>query len=160
MEILNINFENKTVREYDNMGAHNAAKLMMNKYENLTIQFKTGKDNFPYAWLESRSMAGFKLILNQKELIWLMGYLKEGKTEDFGTEPNNVEAYKEDKDNDLQLAMFKQLVESGKVLQFVPLFRETNGYITAYASYKKGKIIFRLKRTDDLMEYLTEKELI
>jgi len=30
MEILNINFENKTVREYDNMGAHNAAKLMMN----------------------------------------------------------------------------------------------------------------------------------
>ena len=86
MEILNINFENKTVREYDNMGAHNAAKLMMNKYENLTIQFKTGKDNFPYAWLESRSMAGFKLILNQKELIWLMGYLKEGKTEDFGTE--------------------------------------------------------------------------
>ena len=101
MEILNINFENKTVREYDNMGAHNAAKLMMNKYENLTIQFKTGKDNFPYAWLESRSMAGFKLILNQKELIWLMGYLKEGKTEDFGTEPKNVEAYKEDKDNDL-----------------------------------------------------------
>ena len=79
MEILNINFENKTVREYDNMGAHNAAKLMMNKYENLTIQFKTGKDNFPYAWLESRSMAGFKLILNQKELIWLMGYLKAVK---------------------------------------------------------------------------------
>ena len=114
MEILNINFENKTVREYDNMGAHNAAKLMMNKYENLTIQFKTGKDNFPYAWLESRSMAGFKLILNQKELIWLMGYLKEGKTEDFGTEPKNVEAYKEDKDNDLQLAMFKQLVEAVK----------------------------------------------
>jgi len=36
---------------------------LMNKYENLTIQFKTGKDNFPYAWLESRSMAGFKLIL-------------------------------------------------------------------------------------------------
>ncbi len=87
MVTLNINFENKTVREYDNMGAHNATKLMMSKYENLTIQFKTGKDKFPYAWLESRSMAGFKLILNQKELTWLMGYLKEGKTEDFGTEP-------------------------------------------------------------------------
>lgn len=53
MEILNINFENQTVREYDNMGAHNATKLMMSKYENLTIQFKTGKDKFPYAWLES-----------------------------------------------------------------------------------------------------------
>ena len=88
------------------------------------------------------------------------GVSERGQNGRFGTEPKNVEAYKEDKDNDLQLAMFKQLVESGKVLQFVPLFRETNGYITAYASYKKGKIIFRLKRTDDLMEYLTEKELI
>lgn len=160
MVTLNINFENKTVREYDNMGAHNATKLMMSKYENLTVQFKTGKDRFPYAWLESRSMAGFKLLLNQKELNWLMRYLKEGKTEDFGTEPEKVEAYKEDKEIDLQLAMFKQLIEGGKVLQFVPLFRETNGYITAYASYKKGKIVFRLKRTDELVEYLTEKELI
>ncbi|WP_075558622.1 hypothetical protein [Parabacteroides timonensis] len=160
MEALNINTENQFVRKYNNMGAHNAAKLMMRKYENLTVQFKTGKDNFPYAWLESKSMAGFKLNLNQKELTWLMGYLKEGKTEDFGTEPENVEAYEKDKDYDLQLAMFKHLVEGGKVLQFVPLFRETNGYITAYASYKKGKIIFRLKRTDDLIEYLAEKELI
>ena len=89
-----------------------------------------------------------------------MGYLKEEKTEDFGTEPEKVEAYKDGEYNDLQMSIFKQLIESGKILQFVPMFRETNGYITAYASYKKGKIIFRLKRTDDLMEYLTEKELI
>lgn len=158
--MLNINFEKQTVRAYDNMGAHNAAKLMMRKYENLTVQFKTSKDNFPYAWLESQSMVGFKLILNQKELTWLMGYLKEGKAEDFGTEPEKVEAYKEGEDSDLQMSIFKQLIESGKILQFVPMFRETNGYITAYASYKKGKIIFRLKRTDELVEYLTEKELI
>lgn len=160
METLNINFENQTVKAYDNNGAHNAAKLIMRKFENMNIQFKTGKDNFPYAWLESKSTAGFKLILNQKELTWLMGYLKEGKAEDFGTEPEKVEAYKDGEDNDLQMSIFKQLIESGKILQFVPMFRETNVYITAYASYKKGKIIFRLKRTDDLMEYLTEKELI
>ncbi len=160
MQTLNINFENQTVKAYDNNGAHSAAKLIMRKFENMNIQFKTGKDNFPYAWLESKSTAGFKLILNQKELTWLMGYLKEEKTEDFGTEPEKVEAYKDGEYNDLQMSIFKQLIESGKILQFVPMFRETNGYITAYASYKKGKIIFRLKRTDDLMEYLTEKELI
>ena len=158
--MLNINFEKQTIRAYGNIGVHNAAKLMMRKYENLTVQFKTSKDNFPYAWLESQSMVGFKLILNQKELTWLMGYLKEGKAEDFGTEPEKVEAYKEGEDSDLQMSIFKQLIESGKILQFVPMFRETNGYITAYASYKKGKIIFRLKRTDELVEYLTEKELI
>ena len=158
MQTLNINFENQTVKAYDNNGAHSTAKLIMRKFENMNIQFKTGKDNFPYAWLESKSTAGFKLILNQKELTWLMGYLKEEKTEDFGTEPEKVEAYKDGEYNDLQMSIFKQLIESGKILQFVPMFRETNGYITAYASYKKGKIIFRLKRTDDLMEYLTEKE--
>ena len=89
-----------------------------------------------------------------------MKYLKEGETEDFGTKPENVEAYKEDDDNDFQLQIFKQLIESGKVLQFVPTFRETNGYISATSSYMKGKIFFRLERTDSLVEYLQEKELI
>lgn len=148
------------VKQYDNKGAHEAAKLMMRKFENMNVQFKTGKDGFPYAWLESRSMAGFKLILNAKELNWLMGYLMNGATEDFGTEPDKVEAYKEGEDNDLQLSIFKQLIEKGKVLQFVPKFRETNGYVTAYASYKKGRIVFRLKETEELSEYLAEKELI
>lgn len=160
MTTLNITFESKAVKNYDNNGAHEAAKLIMKKYENLSVKFKTDKDNYPYAWLESKSMAGFKLRLNQAELTWIMKYLKEGETEDFGTKPENVEAYKEDDDNDFQLQIFKQLVESGKVLQFVPTFRETNGYISATSSYMKGKIFFRLERTDSLVEYLQEKELI
>lgn len=159
MDNMIINFS-ENVKQYDNNGAHEAAKLMMRKYENMAVQFKTGKDGFPYAWLESKSMAGFKLILNAKELNWLMGYLMNGETEDFGTEPEKVEAYKEGEEADLQLSIFKQLIEKGKVLQFVPKFRETNGYVTAYASYKKGKIVFKLKETEELNEYLAEKELI
>lgn len=160
METLNINFENQAVRTYDNNGAHNAVKLIMKRNDNLNVKFYTDKNNYPCAWLDSKRVAGFKLLLNQKELIWLMRYLKEGETEDFGTEPENVEAYQERENNDLQLSIFKQLIENGKILQFIPMFRETTGYVTAYASFKKGKIVFRLKRTDDLMEYLTEKELI
>lgn len=159
MATLNITFENKEVKNYDNNGAHEAAKLIMKKYENLSVKFKTDKDNYPYAWLESKSMAGFKLRLNQAELSWIMKYLKEGEAEDFGTKPEEVEAYKEE-DNDFQLLMFKQLIESGKVLQFIPTFRETTGYISATSSYMKGKIFFRLERTEDLVEYLQEKELI
>ena len=52
------------------------------------------------------------------------------------------------------------MIEKGKTMQFVPRFRETNGYITAYASFKKGKVIFRLKETEELNEYLAEKDLI
>ena len=159
MEILNINFDNKTVKNYDNNGAHNAAKSIMSKSENMSIQFKTGKDGFPYAWLESKTVAGFKLILNKYELNWLMRYLVFGETKDHGTDPDNVEAYQSE-EKDLQLSIFKQMIEKGKTMQFVPRFRETNGYITAYASFKKGKVIFRLKETEELNEYLAEKDLI
>lgn len=159
MEILNIDFNNKIVKTYDNNGAHNAAKSIMNKSENMSIQFKTGKDGFPYAWLESKTVAGFKLILNKYELNWLMRYLVSGETEDHGTDPENVEAYQSE-EKDLQLSIFKQMIEKGKTMQFVPRFRETNGYITAYASFKKGKVIFRLKETEELNEYLAEKDLI
>lgn len=147
------------VKSYDNNGAHNAAKSIMSKSENVSIQFKTGKDGFPYAWLESKSVAGFKLILNQNELNWLIRYLVSGETEDQGTDPENVEAYQSE-EKDLQLSIFKQMIEKGKTMQFVPRFRETNGYITAYASFKKGKVIFRLKETEELNEYLAEKDLI
>lgn len=159
MTTLNIVFENQTVTTYDNNGAHNAAKLIMNKSENMSIQFKTGKDGFPYAWLESKSVAGFKLILNQNELNWLIRYLVSGETEDQGTDPENVKAYQSE-EKDLQLSIFKQMIEKGKTMQFVPRFRETNGYITAYASFKKGKVIFRLKETEELNEYLAKKDLI
>lgn len=104
-------------------------------------------------------MAGFKLILNQNELNWLIRYLVSGETEDQGTDPENVKAYQSE-EKDLQLSIFKQMIEKGKTMQFVPRFRETNGYITAYASFKKGKVIFRLKETEELNEYLAEKDLI
>lgn len=159
MTTLNIVFENQTVTTYDNNGAHNAAKSIMSKSENVSIQFKTGKDGFPYAWLESKSVAGFKLILNQNELNWLIRYLVSGETEDQGTDPENVKAYQSE-EKDLQLSIFKQMIEKGKTMQFVPRFRETNGYITAYASFKKGKVIFRLKETEELNEYLAKKDLI
>lgn len=159
METLSINFYNNTVKTYDNKGAHNAAKSIMSKSENVSIQFKTGKDGFPYAWLESKSVAGFKLILNQNELNWLIRYLVSGETEDQDTDPENVKAYQSE-EKDLQLSIFKQMIEKGKTMQFVPRFRETNGYITAYASFKKGKVIFRLKETEELNEYLAEKDLI
>ena len=48
MATLNITFENKEVKNYDNNGAHEAAKLIMKKYENLSVKFKTDKDNYEY----------------------------------------------------------------------------------------------------------------
>ena len=59
-----------------------------------------------------------------------------------------------------QLSIFKQLILAGKALQFVPTFREYGAKITASAFFRKGKIFFRLERTEELYDYLLEKELI
>lgn len=156
------NFSEKTVeKKYDNASAMNALKVIMNRGEQLSVKFYTSKDNFPCAWIESKKIAGFKLILNQEGLNWLRTYLQTGETEDFGFNPNNIEAYSEEEDKDIQLAILMQLIANEpKRLQFIPLFREKGEYISAYASYMKGKIFFRVSRTTELVDDLTERELI
>ena len=92
-----------------------------------------------------------------KLVTYLFGNRRSGR---FGFNPNSVTAYGEGEDKDFQLSIFKQLILAGKALQFVPTFREYGAKITASAFFRKGKIFFRLERTEELYDYLLEKELI
>ena len=140
---------------YDNEGAHKQVKLMMQKDEILSIKFYTTKDGYPCAWIESPRVAGFKYLLTSKALTWLFNYLIEGESEDFGVDPTKMEANTEGEE-DIQISIAKKLIELGKRIQFTPLFRERNSYISAIASFFKGKIYFKFKRTDELLDYLRE----
>jgi len=142
---------------YDNNGAHDELKRIMQRGENLSVKFGTDKENYPYAWCESSSTSGFKYRLIQPGLNWISNYLSISKDEDFNVNPKDVEPFGESEDNNFQLQIFKQLIESGKKLKFTPLFREKNGYISATANFMRGWIFFRLERTDELVEYLQEK---
>lgn len=140
---------------YDNKGAHNQIKLMMQKGEKLSIKFFTTRDNYPCAWIESAGVAGFKYLLTEEGLTWLFSYLTQGSSEDFGVNPMEAQPYKEGVE-DIQLSVVKQIVESSKI-QWVPLFRERNtSFISGYKDYLKGKIHFRLPRTEELLDYLKE----
>ena len=90
-------------------------------------------------------------------VTYLFGNRRSGR---FWFNPNSVTAYGEGEDKDFQLSIFKQLILAGKALQFVPTFREYGAKITASAFFRKGKIFFRLERTEELYDYLLEKELI
>ena len=150
---MNLEFvEKKVVKSYDNEGAMQTVKAMMKRGEQLNVKFYTNKDNYPCAWIESKKI--------QEGLSWLRTYLETGDAEDFGFNPNSVTAYGEGEDKDFQLSIFKQLILAGKALQFVPTFREYGAKITASAFFRKGKIFFRLERTEELYDYLLEKELI
>lgn len=158
MNDFKINFS-ENVKGYDNYGAHEQVRAMMNRFQNLEVKFYVGRDGIPCAWIESRSVKGFKLQLNSRELNWLMGYLMKGHKDDAETNPEQVEIYQR-VDDDFQVSIFKQLVEAGKPVRLTPGFMETTGYITGDVQLFKGIVSFRMKKTDGLDDYLIENELL
>ena len=144
--------------EYDNEGAFQQMLSMMKRGERIDLKFFTSKDNHPSVWAESRTVAGFRYDLSSESYSGLMEYLMTGKYEVF--EKSLSEPSVLDEGADFQLMVMKQFIESGRVLQYVPQFREYADKVTASISYMKGKIIFRVNRTEELMEFLRENNQI
>ena len=45
---------------YDNSGAYATVMEILNRNSNINVEFKLDKENFHYAWIETRGVAGFK----------------------------------------------------------------------------------------------------
>lgn len=144
--------------EYDNEGAFQQLLQMMKRGERIDLKFFTSKDNHPSVWAESRTVAGFRYDVSSESFYGLLLYLRTGNYEPFEkcqSEPDEL-----DEGTDFQLMIMKLFVEGGVLLQYVPQFREYADKVTASISYMKGKIIFRVNRTQELMEYLRENNQI
>lgn len=150
-----INAEN-TVKEYDNQGAYNTLQEMMKRKEQLIVKFYSGKDNIPCAWIESRHVAGFKYQLKSLSFQGLLNYLFNGEVVDFDNNPMEVDSVGENED--FQYKVMQMMIETGKTIQFVQLFRERFENISGNLPCFKGKIIFRIKRTDEVLNYLRENK--
>lgn len=137
---------------YDNTGAYITLMDIMNRNGNINVEFKLDKDNFHYAWIETRGIAGFKYYLKNEGFNGIFKYLKEGTVADFDPAPAEYEPAKFTD----EFYIMKLFVDKGFTLQLTPLFRERSGYITGFLPCKKGKITFRIKRTDAIVEYLRE----
>ena len=141
------------VKEYDNQGAYNTLQEMMKRKEQLTVKFYGGKDNIPCAWIESAHVAGFKYQLKSASYQGLLDYLFKGKEADFDTNPKVADTLNENED--FQLGILKAMIDA---IQYVPLFREHPDYISAILPCFKGKIMFRIKRTEETLSYLRENK--
>ena len=146
------------IREYDNQGAYNTLQAMMNRKEQLTVKFYGSKDNMPCAWIESVHVAGFKYQLKSASYQGLLNYLFKGDVTDFDTNPKEADTLNENED--FQLEILKAMIDAGKTIQYVPLFREHPESISAILPCFKGKIMFRIKRTDETLDYLREHKQI
>lgn len=155
---LKFNFNEllSSTQVYDNLGAYQALLGMMNRKEVINVKFFTDKQSYPCAWIESRVVAGFKYQLKGESFKGVLKYLAKGEVTDFDADPMNVETQSNPQE-DFQLNIFKMFIEGGWKIQYVPLFRESNGYVSANLPLYKGKIFFRVERTNELLDYLREK---
>ena len=144
------------VKEYDNQGAYNTLQEMMKRKEQLTVKFYGGKDSTRCVWIESAHVAGFKYQLKSASYKGLLNYLFKGDVTDFDTNPKVADTLNEN--DNVQLGILKAMIDAGKTIQYVPLFREHPDYISAILPCFKGKIMFRIKRTEEALSYLRENK--
>ena len=136
---------------YDNETAHREVKLLMMQHKQLDIKVENEE-----IWISSQGVTGLRYLLNDDSWKWILGYLQTGEYEDFGVFPSAVshivnDGYKENK--------VKGLVEQGCNILPVSFHRETEAYISLRAFFKFGKLFFRIRRTDDFINYLIEQKL-
>ena len=122
MSNFNYNFGTENaVRVYDNQGAYNTLQEMMKRNEQLIVKFYGSKDNIPCVWIESARVAGFKYQLKSASYQGLLDYLFKSKEADFDTNPKEADVLNENED--FQFKILTMMVEAGKTIQYVPLFR-------------------------------------
>ena len=144
------------VKRYDNRGAYAQLQTMMEREEVLSVRFYVDSTTKAIrAWIESRDIKGFSYELKQESYKGLMDYLLDGKISDFDNNPDEADTW--EKESDFALQVMLMLIDMGKHLQYVPLFRESPNYITAFFNCMKGKIMFRVKREEGTLVQLREK---
>lgn len=145
---------------YGNTEAHNTIKQLMLRGEELTIGFfNEDLTNNACAWVESRTIRAFKYVIFQENLNWLMNYLIAGEVEDIDAKPFGIEGQEED-EGDIQLDILKQFIKANVTVQFIPLSLDRSSHISAIAPFNHGKVIFKFKRTNELLEYLREQDIL
>lgn len=146
------------IKVYDNEGAYNTLLEMMSRKEQITVKFYSGKDNVPCAWIESKRIAGFKYQLKTSSFHGLLNYLFEGIVDDFDKNPAEFDNIQDG--DDFQQKAMEMLITLGKTIQFVPIFRERTETISGILPCFKGKVMFRIKRTEEVLNYLRENNQI
>ena len=141
-------------QQYPNNEAHAEVMKMMERGDKLSVKFGKTKTQHPYAWIESKTVTGFKYELDAERMNNLINYLATGEVSDYAGDPMQSDEATED----YQWEVMKQFIEKGLSLQYVPLFREYPDKISAKKSMFKGMVFFRIPRTSENLDYLREHQ--
>lgn len=134
---------------FTNSDAHKFIKELMQNNEYLDI---TMKDN-PYIEVCVKNVVNFPYFINSSSWEWIINYLKIGGHDDFGVNPNKRDIL----GTNLQTRILKELVDNGSSISRVPFLREYMPYITLIVFFPFGKLVFCIKRNQQIMDYLNSK---
>ena len=155
--MVNIDFSALTTakeQQYPNNEAHAEVMKMMKRGDKLSVKFGTTKDLHPYAWIESKNVAGFKYLLDVTRANNLIHYMVTGEVREYAGDPMQSDTV--EPSENYQLEMMKLFIENGQTLQYTPLFREYPDKISAMKAMFKGTVFFRVPRTTENLDYLRE----
>lgn len=124
------------------------------------IRFCVDKDGYDAAFIESGTVASFKLRLNGEIFQWIINFLLNGEIEESGIKPLDLEHSEYEDSNSLNSALLQMLVEKNiGNIQVVPAFRDRCGKISAIVSFRYGAMSFHIDRTDEMTDFLRKKGL-
>lgn len=135
---------------YNNESAHQKVKWLMEQKKNLSIRV----DNTPCVWISNSDITRLKYILNTASWNWIINYLKTGNPDDFRVFPSQKESLP-----NFQTTALKALVKEKHKIYRIPFLRETQPCINLIAVFKFGKIYFRIRLTDPIVEYLNSNNI-
>ena len=139
----------------DEMAEVKQVNDMMQRGERLNFRFGKNQQEIPYAWIESRNTEGFPMKINNERYHWLMNYLFNGK---IGDTANFTKEVKPMERTDFQWEVMKAFIAKGQIIQYTPLFRIKSEKISAITTCRKGKVMFYIDRTPEVLDYLREHE--
>lgn len=108
------------------------------------------------AWISTQGVTGLRYQLNESSWQWLLTYLQTGIYEDFGVFPSKISRFSSDNEQESKI---KDLIAQNCNIACIPFLRETQAFIKLRGLFKFGKLFFSIKRTDEFMNYLSEKGL-
>lgn len=135
---------------YDNESAHQQVKLLMEQKKNLSIRVA----DTPCAWISSSYITRLKYTLNTASWKWIVNYLETGNPDDFRVFPLQKESL-----FNFQTTVLKALIDKKCKIYKIPFLREFQPYINLIAVFNFGKIYFRIKQTDPIVEYLNSNKI-
>ena len=134
----------------NNIEIHSQLKQLMEQGKKLTIQW----DDEPCAWISTYRVTSLRYSVNNESWRWLLNYLKTGNPDDFGINPNYLPPLP-----NFQEKVLRELINGHECVARIPFLRETTAYISLVGIFKCGKVTFRIKRTNEFVEYLYEKQI-